>query len=391
MTVKTFKAWYLVHKWTSLICTAFLLMLCLTGLPLIFHHEIEHLLGETPEPTALPVGTPFVPLDRLTTHALQQRPGEQVMFVSWDPEEPELVFVTTGPDAKANENLHFFTFDGRTGDILTQTAQNTLTFMHVMLQLHVDMFAGLPGKLFLGLMGLLFVIAIVTGIAVYGPLMRKLDFGTVRKQRSTRIKWLDLHNMLGIVTVVWALVVGGTGVINTWADLIFKYWQHDQLAAMTTPYAGQPAVGSPGSLDTAMATARAHAPGMTPGFVAFPGGNFSSPHHYAIFMRGDTPLTARLFKPVLVDAQTGAFTDSRDLPWYATTLLLSQPLHFGDYGGMPLKVLWALFDLVTIIVLSSGLYLWLQRRRSNPIEQRIGELEREAALEPSLVARGAAE
>ena len=35
------RAWYLVHKWTSLVCTLFLLMLCLTGLPLIFHDEIE--------------------------------------------------------------------------------------------------------------------------------------------------------------------------------------------------------------------------------------------------------------------------------------------------------------------------------------------------------------
>ncbi|WP_194736337.1 PepSY domain-containing protein, partial [Pseudomonas aeruginosa] len=42
MTAKTLRTWYLVHKWTSLISTIFLLMLCLTGLPLIFHEEIEH-------------------------------------------------------------------------------------------------------------------------------------------------------------------------------------------------------------------------------------------------------------------------------------------------------------------------------------------------------------
>ena len=38
------KLWFLIHKWTSLVCTLFLLMLCITGLPLIFHHELEHLL-----------------------------------------------------------------------------------------------------------------------------------------------------------------------------------------------------------------------------------------------------------------------------------------------------------------------------------------------------------
>jgi len=90
--------------------------------------------------------------------------------------------------------------------------------------------------------------------------------------------------------------------------------------------------------------------------------SFSSPHHYAIFMRGDTPLTARLLKPVLADAQTGAITASVALPWYLTALLVSQPLHFGDYGGMPMQVIWAVLDVVTIVVLASGLYLWWARR-----------------------------
>jgi uncharacterized iron-regulated membrane protein len=80
-------------------------------------------------------------------------------------------------------------------------------------------------------------------------------------------------------------------------------------------------------------------------------------------MRGKTPVTARLFKPVLVDARTAQLTASREPPWYITGLLLSQPLHFGDYGGMPLKIIWALLDVLTIIVLGSGLYLWWVKHR----------------------------
>ena len=47
-------------------------------------------------------------------------------------------------------------------------------------------------------------------------------------------------------------------------------------------------------------------------------------------------------------------------------LFLSQPLHFGDYGGLPLKFLWAGFDMVTIVVLVSGLWLWRLRGRNAP-------------------------
>ena len=80
-------------------------------------------------------------------------------------------------------------------------------------------------------------------------------------------------------------------------------------------------------------------------------------------MRGDTPLTSRLLKPVLLDGETAGVADARDLPVYLKALLVSQPLHFGDYGGMPLKIIWALLDMLTIIVLGSGLYLWFARRR----------------------------
>jgi uncharacterized iron-regulated membrane protein len=99
-----------------------------------------------------------------------------------------------------------------------------------------------------------------------------------------------------------------------------------------------------------------------------------SPHHYLIWTKGGTPLRARLFTPVLIDARTGALTAAVQMPWYLRALEVSRPLHFGDYGGLPLKIIWALLDLVTIVVLASGLYLWLSRRRS-PLEARLAELE----------------
>lgn len=64
---------------------------------------------------------------------------------------------------------------------------------------------------------------------------------------------------------------------------------------------------------------------------------------------------------MLVDARTAEVTAAPKLPWYVTALLVSQPLHFGDYGGMPMQILWALLDIATIIVLGSGLYLWLRK------------------------------
>ena len=372
MSARAIRTWCVVHKWTSLISTVFLLLLCITGLPLIFYHEIDHALGYDIEAQPMPAGTPLASLDAVVDASKKQIPGTYIQFVSWDPDEPDQVFASMAkrPDTPTDEN-RFLVLDARTAQVLGEPPFRS-TFMFFLYRLHVDLFAGLPGKLFLGFMGLLLVAAVVSGVVIYGPFIRRLDFGTVRTRRSRRLLWLDLHNLLGIVTVAWVFVVGLTGVINTWADLVFKFWQANQLAEMVLPYKGQAPTQQLGSLQAAVDTARRVAPGMTPSFVAYPQSAFSSQHHYTVFMRGETPLTSRLLKPVLIDASNGAFTDTRDMPWYVTVLLLSQPLHFGNYGGTPLKIIWAVLDVITIIVLASGLYLWLARRKI-PMDNEIAE------------------
>jgi uncharacterized iron-regulated membrane protein len=381
MSPQTTRRWAWIHKWSSLACTVFMLLLCLTGLPLIYHHEISHAMGYATEAPAMPAGTPKANIDEVIAAAKALYPGKIMMYMSQEADEPNIWNLTLG-DHPTDENFKPVAVDARTAKVLAQHNFED-TFLGVMFHLHVDLYAGLWGKLFLGFMGLLLVLAIVSGVVLYAPFMRKLDFGTVRRGRAPRLKWLDLHNLLGIVTLVWALVVGTTGMINTWADLLLKYWQVTEMAEMVAPYRSLPPPTALASMDQSLQRALAAEPGMKVGFVAFPGTPFTSAHHYGIFMRGDQPLTSRLYKPVLVDAQTAHVTDNRDLPWYLTALLISQPLHFGDYGGQAMKLLWALLDIATIIVLGSGLYLWLKRGVAVPA------VDAELAL-PAVALEGAA-
>ena len=361
---KTFRSWSWVHKWSSLVCTLFMLLLCVTGLPLIFHEEIDEILHEQVKAADVPAGTPKADLDRVVANGLAREPGHVAHFLIWDPHDASSLLLSIGKSLDVDPSTNRFArVDAHTAAYL-DAPDVTGRFTYIMLKLHTDMFAGLTGKLFLGLMGILFCAAIVSGIVLYAPSMRKLSFGTYRRDRSRVVRWLDVHNLAGIALVMWTLVVGFTGVINTWADLVIKVWQYGQLAEMTASYRDKPLVGNGASLDAAMRTALAIEPDMKPGFVAFPGTLFSSKTHYAIFLRGNTPLTSRMLKPVLIDAETGKLTDSRDMPWYVSALLLSQPLHFGDYGGMPMKIVWAALDIFTIVVLVTGLYLWVRRRRA---------------------------
>jgi len=362
---KTVRTWFEIHKWTSLICTLFLLMLCLTGLPLIFYEEINDLTGKEAQAPAMPEGTAKMKIDDLLLKAREVYPTNVIRYVYWQEKHPNVVTVNMADSINARaEVANLIALDDRTGNILKQPKFDE-GFMYVVYKLHVDMFAGISGKLFLGLMGILFIVAILSGIMLYSPIMRKYNFGMVRTEKSIRLKWLDMHNMLGVVTMTWAFVVGITGVINTTSDVVLGLWQAGQLSEMVAPYKNAPPLkGELSSLDDALTVSRKAAPDMDVSIVAYPGTMFTSRHHYAVFMRGNTPLTSSLIKPALIDAKNGSLTDMRDMPWYVNALFLSQPLHFGDYGGMPLKILWTAFDVVTIIVLITGLYLWLARRKA---------------------------
>lgn len=368
MRTVVLRRWGWIHKWSSLICTLFILMLCLTGLPLIFSHEIDHLTGNEIEAPAMPEGTSRASVDKVAAEALQAYPGLVPLYFFAEEDEPDVWYVKldTRVDTDESESTLILS-DARTAKVLGAPNFDE-GFMSVMYRLHVDLYAGLAGKLFLGFMGLLLVVAIISGVVLYAPFMRKLEFAEVRSERAPRTRWLDLHNLLGIVTLVWALAVGFTGVINTWADLIFKGWQADQVSALQAgatrvllPASASDASAVDGSLQAAVDRVLEAAPGMTISMIAYPGTLRATPEHVAVILRGDSPLTARLTQALLVEPNTGEVLEAGARPWYVTALQLSEPLHFGDYGGLPLKILWGLLDILTIIVLGSGLYLWLKR------------------------------
>jgi len=384
LTAESFRRWYLTHKWASLICTLFLLMLCLTGLPLIFRDELTFWVGDAIEPPEYVSTSAPVNLDALIQDAKARRPQDAVKFLTKDDDYP-MWFVSLGDDPTARENSAIYMYDQRTGEFLKEYPVGH-GLIYVLLMLHVEMFAGLWGTLFLGVMGLIFVASVVSGIVVYGPFMRKLPFGTLRGTRSPRLAWLDLHNLLGIVTVSWALVVGVTGVINTLDRPLLSYWQMTEITDMLTAWKDKPAPTKVVPMDEVIRTVEAVAPDLAVRFIAFPGTPFAGPHHHMVFVRGQTPLTGRLLTPMLIHAETAQVSDSRHLPWYLTVLLLSQPLHFGDYGGLPLQLLWAVLDLITIVVLISGLYLWWRKRKSSVedlLMQTKWTAESDFPLEPS--------
>jgi len=385
MTPQAVRIWKSVHKWSSLVCTLFLFVLCLTGLPLIFHDEIDQAIGAKAVPDAAASTAPLIPLDHILEIAKAARPGEVITFAVPDDDDEPIWHIFMSTALNSPRITAVVTIDDHTGRVLRVGDSARSPAIKFITDLHEELLLGENGMLFLGLVALCFIVAIVSGIVVYGPFMRRLDFGTLRP-RKRRLYWLDLHNLTGVVLAAWMLVVGVTGLINTLAQQVARHWQSTELAQMIAPWRNAPVPAHLAPAQAAVDTALAAAPGMKVKSVAMPGTPFAGGHHYGVFLTGNQPLTSRLIKPFLINAADGTLSDSRDLPWYAKALFISKPLHFGDYGGMPLKIIWALLDMITLVVLGSGLYLWGARffRPTSSVQHRqmMADLASTAARRP---------
>ena len=139
-------------------------------------------MGDEVEPEVMAADAPRASLDAIVADAMARRPTDAVQFVSRDAEEPDLWSVGLGKTADAEELTVFYTYDARTAELLDTWTPDDGGLMQVMYRLHTDLFAGLPGTLFLGFMGVLLIASLISGAVVYGPFMRKLAFGTVRHE-----------------------------------------------------------------------------------------------------------------------------------------------------------------------------------------------------------------
>lgn len=378
MQACTIRIWRQVHTWSSLVCTAFLLVLCVTALPLIFRSEVEGWLRpEQPFPTVA-ASAPRPGLDPIVAAARRAYPGQFIRSVVFDDHTPQVFVMLAANREGPLRHAHRISFDLRTGALRQDLsrAPHGPDPMAFVLRLHASLLAGPVGQLFMGLVGLLFLAALLSGAVLYAPFMRKLSYGTVRGGGSGRLAWLDLHNLVGVTALVWTLVVGASGIMNSLSASLFGLWQATEVTRVLRRYEPAASVEPVASLQGAVDAARAAVPGETLKSITLPARFQSSPVYYVVWLKGKRTLTSRLDTPVLVDARSGRVAKVVAMPWYLRAVEVSRPLHFGDYGGPVLKVLWALLDLLTIGVLVSGLYLWWAKRR--PSAARAALLQAEA-------------
>ncbi|WP_043602938.1 PepSY-associated TM helix domain-containing protein [Novosphingobium sp. Rr 2-17] len=225
------------------------------------------------------------------------------------------------------------------------------------------------GAFIVGLTGVALLSSLVSGVLAHPRVVR--DAFHLRLGGSRRLQEADLHNRLGIWALPFHFTLALTGALLGLSTLIVAalsllLYRGDttkvyELFLDPPPPVDARAAPMP-DIAALIAQARARSPGAEPQSILMERRG-----------RADMRITVHAGRPRLLTQQDEVQFDARgnpvaeehprDLVVGSKVLSGIGQVHFGWFGGLPVRIAYGLLGLALCIVTSSGVTIWLARRR----------------------------
>lgn len=371
-----FRNIYKAHVYAGIFVAVHFAILSISGLALLFKDEIQgHSKSAAVTATNAGAGA-GAGLDRqriaeayevVLTNAKRMYPADRPLALFPDETDGNILHARLGIDGATKlRGARKVSFDLFSGAQVIEKSSPSSGFFEWMLLLHRELFMGSNGKLYIGFVGLVYVFMLLSGFFIYGKFMKGRAWGDIRPARLPKL--VDLHKFAGAVTFGWGLIVGLSGVFLAFNGLLIKFFQLKSLEHLSRQYQGVSsasghALGHAAPFGQVIKAALNSQPDSIISYVAFPDAEFGIAGHYLVLVHGADAIASRISRLAVVNAHTGLLAEIVELPLYLKFMLLSEPLHFGDYGGLPLKIIWAAFAVCSLAVVLFGVSSFFLKRK----------------------------
>lgn len=391
MTVKNtlFKIFYKFHIYAGIFIAIHFAILSVTGLVLLFKHETQGHQNIQLEDTNTREN--FAEKYNQALINLQTKyPHDRPLDMYPDERNPHIIKGRFGVDGATQlRGAKRVTLDFNSGQEIAQQKKSSQTeFFDSILSLHRELFLGANGQIYIGFVGIIYVFLLISGFLIYGRFMKKKEFGAVHSSgRMPNFK--DLHKFVGVVSFGWALVIGITGTLLAFNPVFMKRFQENNLHHLYEQYQNfQDTSGQEAPLRDILNTALTYKVDSVISYIVFPGMERGIPAHYLVLMHGTTPLTQQLSEYLVINAQTAKLVEVMPLSLSVEAALVSRPLHFGNYNGILLKIIWAFFTICSLAVAIFGFVSFFVKRRNNSAStQRQKEIPTLRPNQPSILSQ----
>lgn len=335
----------------------YLVTVCLTGAVLVFRLELQELVHPhlfTPTVQG-PLAEPAVVM-RLAQAAY---PDLALSGVETPTADRQTYLAYVG----GNEDFVTLLLDPVTGEPLGALPERSI--VRTIQSLHFDLLAGRTGRTVNGIGGLLLLAMCATGLVIWWPgRARWRKHLTVDLRRPWRRVTWDLHNAVGIWSVVFIAVWATTGFYFAFPET-FRNLVHvvSPLSVLEAPRSDPSGAGEALPWEALVARSRQHAPGQFVARIVVPA---TGRDPFLVMFAQESPTRAggTALTSVYLDQFSGerlatprrqrSSVGDRIMDWAA-------PLHLGNFSGLPAKLLWFAMALTPATLFVTGFLMWWTR------------------------------
>ena len=364
------KRLWAIHSWVGLYAGVVIAVLSVTGVLALFKVEIDEAIN----PQYFKIDTPS---EKVTFH-----PNVNQLIDSLKTVYGESGFSGISPslDKSQNWKAHFNVIEGSpvfgarsyevffnpyTSEVIG-TRDFFKTFGHYIRHIHVRLFNGLLGRIWVGVGGLALLISTITGILIYGNFMKRQFFGAIRN-KSLKLKSADYHKVIGMTTLLFNLMIAVTGAWLGLQAILQPVLQVKSPKAYTRsekPISQEDDVAYAMNFTQPFEASRDLFPDLTPRSITY-----SMDGSRTVTIRGNVPRTAyqNNVSYIVLDKQDyrelGRY-DIREESLHDKVYYAQEGLHYGDFGGVWVKVIYSFFGLTSGALSILGFVLYYERTKS---------------------------
>jgi uncharacterized iron-regulated membrane protein len=347
-----------LHIWTGIVAGLVLSVIALTGSLIVFRAEFER--------AALPQGAAAgssrrVAIDEAAREIARLRPDSHIrrVRIPQAPADPYIFQVES--ESKRTERI---VSDAATGRVLGTVETPTVDWL---VDLHRNLLAGKNGRKAVGIAGIVLFVLGASGVLMWLAGARNWRaWISVRRSGSTRRFNFELHRAAGLWAYGFLAVISFTGI-----ELAFPDSFREAVRAVT----GKPAtIAGPKekkgaksmlSLDEYVQAGKGAMPDGVPVELRLPAPG-KGPVDLRLYRAGDLALSGN---HVYLDAATARVIQVDrvvDRPIGARFLAALSPIHYGEFGGVPVKIGWALLGITPVLLFITGLFAWWRPGKKKP-------------------------
>ena len=349
------------HSALALFVAGLMYLVCLTGVICIYYPELER--WEQPQVAEFTQASPQLvqqALDNLVARYPDAHSFEDLWVGLPTVDAPRM---SVGGELKGEELQFYVNPDASLGAAAEDHWTHFITQLHYALTL-----PALWGMALVGIIGVLLVALVVSGLLAHPKLIKNAF--SLRLERGERQRQVDMHNRLGVWASPFILVIALSGALIGLGQPLTMAFAQGFFGGDTSKLTGELYLPHPEPSDQLEALMP-----VAPTLAAF---SQQQPNQLPYYLAIHAPASANQ------TLELGVYLPDR-LVWYDAyqfnaqgeqTAQLNWPegdlgtqvygstyrLHFGHFGGLPVRILYTLLGLGLSFICATGMNIWFRRQ-----------------------------